>query len=122
MTDINPNKLKNELRQFTGTEQYYFMPLFDRFKYTEGVKYLAEQAGAYWLLEYIFSSQPHKMLRGETFQVWKLNVQEDDSAIITVEDGNDNMLATFNINYTDFPLPQFDLWLIGQILILPSEY
>lgn len=122
MAKISEHKLKQELRQFIGTERYYFLPSFKRFKYTEGVKYLAEQAEAYWLLEYIFCSQPHRILRGKTFQMWNLKVQEDESAIITVEDENDNVLATFNINYTDFPLHTIDLWLVDKILTLPSEY
>lgn len=115
-------RLKAELRQFTGTEQYYYNPLFKDFKYTDGVKFLAERAGAYWLLDYIFSNQPHRSLRGEAFQVWKIRVNQDDSATLTVEDGNDNVLTTFRIEYTDFPLEEFNLWLIDKVLILPSEY
>jgi len=122
MSQIDVNKLKSELGNFHGTENYYYLPLFERFKYTDGVKYLAEQAGAYWLLEYIFSAQADRALRGENFQVWKVSVLEDNSAIIKVEDGNDNLLAEFNISLTDFPLKRIDLWLIGQVLILPSEY
>lgn len=122
MTNTNVEKLKAELRQFTGTEQYYFNPMFKRFKYTDGIKYLAEETGAYWLLDYIFSSQPHGNLRGEEFQVWKIKVNQDDSATIIVEDGNDIVLTTFTIDFTDFPLKEFDLWLIDKILILPSEY
>ena len=115
-------RLKAELRQFTGTEQYYYNPLFKDFRYTDGVKFLAERAGAYWLLDYIFSNQPHRSLRGEAFQVWKVRVNQDDSATLTVEDGNDNVLTTFSIEFTDFPLEEFDLWLIEKVLILPSEY
>lgn len=115
-------RLKAELRQFTGTEQYYYNPLFKDFKYTDGVKFLAERARAYWLLDYIFSSQPHRNLRGEAFQVWKVRVNQDDSATLTVEDGNDNVLTTFKVEYTDFPLEEFNLWLIDKVLILPSEY
>lgn len=122
MTKTKVEKLKTELRQFTGTEQYYFNPMFKRFKYTDGVKYLAETAGAYWLLDYIFSSQPHKNLKDQPFQVWKIKVNEDDSAAIAVEDGKDTVLSTFTIVFTDFPLEEFDLWLIDEILILPSEY
>jgi hypothetical protein len=115
-------KLRWELRQFTGTEKYYYNPVFEDFKYTDGVKFLAGEAGAYWLLDYIFSSQPHRDLRNQPFQVWKIKVNEDDSALIKVEDGNNNILTKFNIEFTDFPLEEFDLWLIDKILILPSEY
>ncbi len=53
MTKPDAKQLKAEPRQFTGTEQYYFNPLFEQFRYTDGVKFLAERAGAYWLLDYL---------------------------------------------------------------------
>lgn len=122
MTKTKVEKLKTELRQFTGIEQYYFNPMFKRFKYTDGVKHLAETAGAYWLLDYIFSNQTHKNLTDQSFQIWKIKVNEDDSAAIAVEDGKDTVLSIFTLVFTDFPLEEFDLWLIDEILILPSEY
>lgn len=122
MTNVDVAKLKSELRQFTGTEKYYYNPLFLKFRYTDGVKFLAEEAGAYWLLDYIFSNQTSKNLLEQPFQVWKLKVNDDSSAQIVVEDGNDQILDQFKIGFTDFPLEKFDLWLIDKVLILPSEY
>lgn len=122
MTKADIGKLKTELRQFTGTEQYYCNPLFPEHKYTDGVKYLAEQMGAYWLVDFVFSYCEVPALDGENFQVWKLSVNEDNSALIRVEDGNNNQLKDFKIPFTDFPLQDIDLWLIDKVLILPSEY
>lgn len=122
MTKIDENKPREELEQFSGTEQFYCDPLFPEHIYTDGVKYLAEKAGAHWLLEYIFSSQVYRRLKGQEFQVWKLQVQENRSVIISVEDGNDNVLKSFKIPFTDFPMQSIDLWLVDSVLILPSEY
>ncbi len=122
MENKDANKLKLELKEFTGTEQYYFNPLFPEHKYTDGVKYLAEQANAYWLIDFIFTYCEIPALDGEGFQVWKLIVKEDNTAQIKVEDGNDNILKILKIPFTDFPLEQIELWLIDQVLILPSEY
>jgi hypothetical protein len=113
--------LKAELSQFTGTEQYFFNPLFPDYRYTDGIKYLAEQAGAYWMLDYIFSNQSSE-LQHQPFQVWKLKVNKDESARIIVEDGNDNQLKAFKVPFTDFPLESIELWLVDKVLILPSEY
>ena len=44
-----------DLSGFTGTENWYRYAMMPRFTYTDGVKYLAEQAKAYWLLDAIFS-------------------------------------------------------------------
>jgi hypothetical protein len=115
-------KLLNDLKYFTGSEEYYRNPLFKKFIYTEGVKYLAENAQAYWLIDYIFSYQTLKLLQTHPFQVWKIKVAENNTAIITVEDGNKQVLKTFKLDYTDFPLEEFSLWFIEGTLLLPSEY
>jgi hypothetical protein len=109
------------LKQFTGTEQWYRNPLFPKYLYTDGVKYLAEQAGAYWLIDYIFSKQNLRTIQEQGFQVWKLIV-DDGRAIIKVEDGNENLIKEFKISYTDFPLKEFSLWFTDSVLLLPSEY
>jgi hypothetical protein len=114
--------LLRALQQFTGSETVYQHSVFRKFIYTEGVQYLAEQTGAYWLLDYIFSSQYLPSLGQESFQVWRLNVEENQSATIIVEDGNKRFLNIFHIEFTDFPLEEFSLWVVDKTLLLPSEY
>ena len=118
----NPKNLENELKQFTGSEQVFYLPLFPKFRYTEGVRYLAKEANCYWLLDYIFSNQHDNTIQEQPFQVWKLQVAENCTAQIIVEDGNNNLIKSFQIEFTDFPLKQIDLWFIEGTLILPSEY
>ncbi|MCB9352540.1 MAG: hypothetical protein H6573_34410 [Lewinellaceae bacterium] len=114
--------LRAELRQFTGSEVAYVSPLFSRFRYTEGVYFLAERAGAYWLLDFIFSHQVIPAIKAERFQVWKIEVKEDYSATLTVEDGDGNQVKQYRIDLTDFPLEEFTLWFTDRTLLLPSEY
>lgn len=85
---INKTKLLQELKQFYCSERFFRNPLFPKFVYTEGVQYLAEQAGAYWLIDYVFSNQYDLYSTIEEFQVWKIKVAEDNTAVIAVEDGN----------------------------------
>lgn len=118
----NLQKLIEELKQFYGSEQFYKNPLFPEFVYTEGVKYLAEQANCYWLIDYVFSNQIISSLKNQPFQVWKIKVNSDDSAKVTIEDGNKKELTFFHIGYTDFPLEEIQLWFIEDTLLLPSEY
>jgi hypothetical protein len=49
-----------ELRQFTGTDHWYKHTLNRKVLFTDGVKYLADQAGAYWLLDEITLIQPYE--------------------------------------------------------------
>jgi hypothetical protein len=71
-----PNLTKADLQQFTGTEHYFRHPINHRVFYTDGVQYLAEDGGAYWLLDEIAIIQPYdKRLAVEEFQVWTLFVR-----------------------------------------------
>ena len=120
MTDTQ--KLINELSQFNGTENWYKNPLFPGYYYTDGIQYLAEQAGAYWLIDYIFSNQSISAIRKLTFQAWKLDVNDDHTAKISVMDDNGAEVYSFHLEFTDFPLKEISLWLTDRILLLPSEY
>ena len=46
----------------------------------------------------------------------------NNSATVTVEDGNDNIITSLTIEFTDFPLEEMTLWLVEKTLMLPSEY
>ncbi len=124
-TDTKKELTQSDLAQFTGTECYYAHWLRSQngesYKYTEGVQYLAEKAGAYWLLDAIFSYR-----RKESFQIWELLVAtgaSHKSATLTMkEDTGQPILVTQKIEFTDFPLTDVKLWLIDGVLILPSEY
>jgi hypothetical protein len=124
------NKLEENLRQFTGTEKYYSNSVYP-FRYTDGIKYLADHAGAYWLLDAIASWQGNPIIKSNwddlgQIQFWKLKVSPDSSAILICERDLDEIVITQKIPLTDFPLPEITLYLCdmktGQgVLILPSE-
>jgi hypothetical protein len=119
------NTLREEdLHQFTGTETWYRTLFFRDYLYTDGVRHVAEEGGAYWLIDKIFASAAHiGKLKNEEFQVWKLiRNKEGEGAKIICEDGNYNELYREEIDYTDFPLKSIELYLINKVLLLPSEY
>ncbi len=112
-----------DLRQFTGTEQWYRHALMRKIVYTEGVKYLADKADCYWLIDKIATMQLEPKIKAEEFQVWKLRLNENEtSAVLTCEDGNDKAVYREEISFTDFPLNSIDLWFTGNCILLPSEY
>ena len=112
------SKLEN-LDQFTGTENYYTNPLYP-FEYTDGIKYLAEDGGAYWILDAIASWQ--KKLDFSQIQFWRLKVNPNKSAVLTCERDTNEPMITQKIPFTDFPLPEITLFLCDGVLLLPSEY
>jgi len=65
-------------------------------------------------------------IKGEYFQNWRLQVNQDKSALVTCDDGNGNLLYKQEIEFTDFPLDKMQLYAVddGQSLtiMLPGEY
>jgi hypothetical protein len=118
---MNAEELQSGLDQCCGSEHWYRQPL-GGFTYTDGVKFLAVEANAYWLIDLIASHQKAvKRSSAADFQVWELRV-ESASAVATCRDDDKNEVVRQEIPYTDFPLPYIKLWLTDEVLLLPSEY
>lgn len=114
----------NDLAQFTGTSQYYQHPL--GLKYTDGVKHLADNAQAYWLLDAIASWQSDSRIRDDNqlqeIQFWKLMVNSDQSATLICERDQDDVAVTQTIPFTDFCLESVTIYCQEGVMLLPSEY
>jgi hypothetical protein len=120
---INNPFTAGELDQFTGTENWYRHFLNRDVLFTDGAKYLAERAGAFWLLDEIAIAQRFQpSVSVEDFQAWKLNVRVDHSATLCCEDGNGHAVFGKEITFTDFPLPEITLYFTDGVILLPSEY
>jgi len=131
---MDAETLSKNLEHFHGSEEYYkhFLGLL----YTDGVKYLAENAEAYWLIDAIVSYQPRlrKVRSLSEFQLWFLHVG-DTHEFIKPKSPNDAVLTCWEdtpklgvtpaviqqIPYTEFSLPEIKLFLRDRVLFLPSE-
>jgi hypothetical protein len=113
---------KNDLSQFTGSEQWYRHSLVRKVLYTDGAQYVAETGGAYWLLDEIAFGQGEAKIAAEEFQVWRLKVNSDHTATLTCDDGNDRIVFTKPIEYTDFPLDEIAFYFTDNVILLQSEY
>lgn len=122
MTDIK-TLTKADLRQFTGSENWYRHSINRKVMFTDGAKHVADAGGAYWLLDEIALIQPHNAaVRAEEFQLWKLTVRADQTATLVCEDGNGNAVFRKEIEFTDFPLDEISLYFANNVIHLPSEY
>jgi hypothetical protein len=113
--------LQSELSQFIGTEKLY--RITHRHVLTDGTKYLAVQARCFWLIDAIASHLIQSY--DDYFAVARL-VVNGSSAVLTLDDGNDNVFATQAIEYTDFPLSDVKLYCAfdGEfwVIMLTQEY
>ena len=113
----------SQLRQFTGTEHWYRHALVRRILYTDGVRYVADTAGAYWLLDELALAQQFiPQVNAVSFQLWRLTVKPDHTAILACEDGDGHPVYCREIPWTDFPLPELRLYVTDNTILLPSEY
>jgi hypothetical protein len=126
MSKLNINELNQKLADFTGTINWW-KHWTNLLAYTDGVKALAEEAQAYWLIDAIASHQINPKVARHDFQVWTLTVSEDKTAVLQMKEDSDKQpVVTQKIEYTDFPTGKFTLWIEGsgreRVLLLPSEH
>jgi hypothetical protein len=120
---MNIENLKN-LNQFYGSDNAYRHGPY--ICYTDGVKFLADNADCYWFIDIIASVQHKPKVKAEEFQVWTLSVKGCKGKVVC-DDGDDHEVYTQRISFTDFPLPEIKLFCVntdavGAMIMLPSEY
>lgn len=115
MSMTTMQELEEKLSSCIGTEFYHRHWIGGL--YTDGIKMLAEEAKAFWLLDAIFSYR-----RAEPFQVWKLEVKDQKGILTMREDDGQPELVRQEFEYTDFPEGIFECYLIDKVLLLKNEY
>jgi len=125
MSKQTAQEIETNLSYFTGTDGYH------RFNgnilITDGVKYMAEACQAFWFLDIIWSVlSTNKTINGYDRVFCKLEMTGEDTALVTLDDGNKNVLYFQTIDYTDFPLKEIKVFAFQEgeyrLLLLPSEY
>jgi hypothetical protein len=121
------------IAQCYGTDRPYTKhALVKRLVFTDSIRVIREMADCFWLVDAIASYQ-HK-LKKQSFQVWKFVCNTKlHLGTLTCGDGNGNELVRQEIEYTDFPLSEIELWCeLGgygseenwteaMVLMVPSE-
>lgn len=116
--------LKSELSHFIGTEKYHrWSSIFPDFL-TDGAKYLAEKAGAFWLMDIVGSVRRKVLAKG--FATLNMTIDGEGGCVVALDDGNGKVFYKQAVPYTDAP---FDVKLFVQpcdenrlCIMLPSEY
>ena len=120
----NADDLQTALTHFTGTESYH--RTHPGLLATDGAKYLADEAGAYWLFDLVWGVLPKLT---EEFAILELSLNEGtDGAGLKIHDGREpeTVYHRQEIARTDFPLPNITLYIQQNgrdwVVLLPSEY
>lgn len=102
-------------QQAIGTENWY-QHWTKRGYFTDGVKAIAEVAGAFWLIDAIFSHA-----RMEEFQLWTLLVKDCKGVLTMREDSDSPPIVIQEVAYTDFPQGLWKFYLENDVVMLPEE-
>jgi len=131
---MNDQLTRCNLCQFTGDLERTRHPLARGVIYTEGVRFVAEQGGAYWLIDELafaiacgeIQKAGHSDPRILELHFWRLEVNDKTATLTARADSDVPPFYTKEIPFTDFPLDSIDIWAAfdGEYwtLYLPSEH
>lgn len=135
MTNHNPQLSEDVLRMFTGTSMYFRHAINRNVLFTDGIRHVAEEGEAFWLIDAIaswltdpqFQEEAQKDDRIQSLHFWRLEVNEDRTAVLFAKaDSPEEPFISQPIPFTDFPLDNIDIWAgyDGEYwtLYLPSEH
>ena len=110
-------EIRKGLRRFNATTQTHRHK--SGFQYTSKVKFLADAAECYWLIDLIGDYQP--MTRRYLVQYWQYRI-ELDQGILSFYDSNRNRIFWKVLPLVDFPLSEgIDLRVSSDILYIPRQ-
>jgi len=119
-----------DLSHFTGSGQIFKHWWHRQFVCTEGIQYLAKVAHCYWLVDELALVILPELLKQnpDNFYSIEFVAHADQTANISVGDGNGHIYLEKKINWTDFPVKEksIQLYLCDSsdyyCLMLASEY
>ena len=125
MLDINLNQFKSDVAQFTGSLNHHRFSQLSKSALTDGAKFVADELQAYWLFDAIASHIDYGMAEQHDMYFSKLTVH-GGSAKLVIDDGDGNVLASQDFDYTDFPVDELEIWSAKadgyHVHYLPSEH
>lgn len=114
-------ELDGKLADYYGTECYHKLSL-GNLKCTDGIKALAEEAGAFWFVDIIASYQGEAKVKACPFQVWRVHSEEGNSFVDMREDSDTPVIVRQELPCTDFPKGEYEVYCIDGVALLKSEY
>jgi hypothetical protein len=107
-----------DLRHFTGSDHWYRHGLNRDVTFTDGAKFLVDAGGAYWPLDEIAPAQRYESkFAREAFQLWKLRVNADRSAMLVCENGNGTEVGHKLSPVYEIPGEEL-VWLVERVKVL----
>ena len=117
-TTLTPNRIET----FKATSTWHRYYADSKIFYSDGIRYLADSATCYWLLDDIVSAQTYSVVSKVKFQIWTIEKIGKRSAVLWCEDEHGTKLFRKTIAYTVFPLKRVVIYMVNKNIMLASEY
>ena len=116
MIDELENQQKINLRQFVGGTGNYYRHWLPNCIYTDGIKHVADEAQAHWLLDLVFSHIPRFRKTAQwpyyvTLEQWTTEAKPEGAKVLISQyddDGKSYDVTLQTIPFTDFPFQRFE--------------
>jgi len=124
---IKETEILNHLANFNGTENYFKIP-FSSWVYTDGIQSLIQKCKCHWLIsdmgiELDLNPRLKAKIKDINFLILRIEVSEDNTALLTLrEDSNEPTIWKKKLDYTNFPLRDYEFYLIDKVMLLKGEY
>lgn len=120
----------NKFIHFNRSECFFQHWGNNKLIYTQGMQDLVLKQDCYWLIEEIAYQILPRLLQDhkDYFYCIRFSVNHDNSAMISIDDGNSNVHFNHPIKWTDFPYKEATLKFYlcetssQYCLMLPDEY
>lgn len=120
---LSYEEFNRKLNTFIGSEQF-FRPSIPPIIITEGVKYFADTCECYWLLDDL-TINLFKLHQQLGYLFIDIEVNKRHTVHITVREDKD-MPIVYDKKIRDLckliPVGNYKIWLMNNVLLLPSEY
>lgn len=87
-----------------------------------GIKYVRDSLEGFCLIDTILCFQCDRVIGKIFFQKWIYKQQTNDLTWIMQCYDNEKLIVSKKIEFSKFPLPKIEIWLINKNLLLPGEY
>ena len=116
--------IAKRLRRFNHSSMYipHLYPGKSPLFISEGIKYIRDSLDGFCLIDTILCLQYDRVIGKIFFQKLIFKQQPHDLSWILQCYDNEKLIVSKKIEFSNFPLPKIEIWLINKNLLLPNEF
>jgi hypothetical protein len=116
--------ITKRLRRFNPSSRFtpHLYPGKSPLFISEGIKYVRDSLEGFCLIDTILCFQCDRAIGKIFSQKWIFKQQPHDLRWILQCYDNEKLMISKKIEFSKFPLPKIEIWLINKNLLLPGEY